>query len=227
MFGHIHCKTALIFFVGFFLLCVSSKSIADSFIYHQSASFHYGKAYYSNEKPAIDSTVQFNRTSHSMKANQLLAGCLAGTALAVAGGYLGIYLDTAPGPYDDMPHLGAVLIGGSAGLIIGSTLGVYLVGRKFGANGTLFATMNGCILGYVVGSGITLLTGFGAWPFFFISPSAGALVGYLMSNNSHSNQALLDLKNKQLSFGIPFPRVAWNNASMGITYNVRLVKILF
>jgi len=136
MFGHKHCKTALIFFVGFFLLGVSSKSIADSFIYHQPASFHYKKVYYSNEKPGIDSTVQFNRTSHSMKANQLLAGCLAGTALAVAGGYLGIYLDTAPGPYDDMPHLGAVLIGGSAGLIIGSTLG-----KKFGCQ---FRGFNDC-----------------------------------------------------------------------------------
>ncbi len=125
------------------------------------------------ERPAV--------TSKQRRA-EMVAGVLIGSGFGMVGGAVGYAAskETCESQDEDGFYcgLGRVFLGISAGLVVGSALGVHIVGNKGEWKTPFWITMSGSLLGYA--SSIVLIgtTGGGAWGsvVFLVFPTVGAMV---------------------------------------------------
>ena len=102
-------------------------------------------------------------------------GAIAGLAVGVGAGTI-ISKGTeaiAPGPPGEFGSLAWGLIGGGAGLTLGSTFGVYMVGNIGDETGDFMTTWTGSVVGAILG---------GAGAFYVFSDEKSLLIGVLVGS---------------------------------------------
>jgi len=203
-----------------------------------------GNAYFFVGKDRKDSGEAFEgaRRGCGLPKSKFLVGSLAGFVGGIGGAILGFAVYPCSG--DDClgsgSLLGLIVLGFTGGSIIGSSSGVYLVGRLSGETGSYWATLLGSALGTsgVVLATIATLSVAGeptAGNVFLLSaltlPAAGATIGFnLTKGKEQKDSAAINLEEGNISFAFPSLQMQVSripNHRPEIDYTLRLVSARF
>ncbi len=139
---------------------------------------------------------------------EIVGGAAAGGLLGTAGWYIGYNLSDYY-----MYQLWGASIFGSIGYIVGSSIGVYLVGNIGNETGSYLAAIGGSILGFAAGTGIALAL----WDVlprenqalipFFAAPLIGATIGFNATRKKKSpleqGDALFNFNEWKMCLAVP------------------------
>ncbi|WP_224363302.1 hypothetical protein [Hyalangium versicolor] len=150
---------------------------------------------------------QVDRNSTRRLVFETLAGAGTGFVAGIAGAFAGFLL--VENECDDadcaVPVLGAM----SLGIVVGTPLGVYGVGRAMDGHGQYWASLAGTGVGSLVGLGLAY--GFALLRAdalvlisLFVGPLAGAVMGYEISDSSERAKAQVPASPSPVSSGVRY-----------------------
>lgn len=123
-----------------------------------------------------------------LNGGRLLAEAGLGTAFALGGGlggaFIGMSLEVSNGCHNEMCGLGGLVIGGAAGLMFATPVGVYLAGSAGDETGSLGATVGGSVIGSLAGAGLAAgIGGDAIVPLLVAGPVIGSMVGFNLTRD--------------------------------------------
>ena len=123
-----------------------------------------------------------------LDGGRLLAEAGLGAAFAIGGGvggaYIGMSLEVSNGCHNELCGLGGLLVGGAAGLMFVTPVGVYLAGSAGDETGSLGATVGGSVLGSLAGAGLAAgIGGDAVAPLLVAGPVIGSMIGFNLTRD--------------------------------------------
>lgn len=156
--------------------------------------------------PAVKKASRFKQVM-----GELLLGSLFIPAGAIAGGVIGYGLDLGVTQNTgDFAGLGGILIGGCAGAVIGSSLGIYIVAHNYNPRVSFYNTISAGILGAAAGFGICSTSRENADKYGFTAVLLPVLMPLIYVNMVSDDYT--DMQNNQTS------RQQWNDDAGSMSF---------
>ena len=156
-------------------------------------------------------------------------GCLGGAAVGLVGLIVGVGIGAEEGCYELGCGMPEGLIVGAIGCMLGTAIGVYIVGSWGNETGSFLATLGGSIIGGVVWIAIgrevsAVMT--------IPASTIGAIIGFNLTRRykspPDSKTALINFRDGQMSLAVPaiYPRLDSFDGRI-LTQRVDLVRVIF
>ncbi len=194
--------------------CIDFSKIRSEYldVIFMSKDFYQSKYYtnLSNRTEKMNLSIEYGRPPLHLERVllELLIGGTCGVLGGVVGGMIGFLIDVSITRHSsEFGGLGGFLIGGSLGLTLGSTGGVYSVGHYGDETGSFWATFGGSVFGFLMSYFIHTDIGNDGPKYLLIGTPICATVGFNMTRRYKevdvSEKALFNIHGCRIKIDFP------------------------